>query len=205
MEHVGTNLEALLEDWRGGRADGADLYRALRDAMYQAARQGIGMITSSDPDPHDVEDAVYSAFRELERQDPANVVSLVGLAKKIAYRRGQDGGRRVVRSREQMGDMLADRAVKAEVQFRDDDVRAAADQEVLAGHALGCLEALTVEQRDIVRATLMDRESLSNWALRAGKTHQAASRQRSRALESLRRCIEVKRSGLRSVQGGNDE
>jgi RNA polymerase sigma factor (sigma-70 family) len=205
MEHVGTDLEALLEDWRRGRADGADLYRALREAMYQAARQGIGMITSSDPDPHDVEDAVYSAFRELERQDPAFVVSLVGLAMKIAYRRGQDAGRRVVRRREQIRDMLADRAVTAEVQFRDDDVRAAADQEVLAGHALGCLEALTDEQRDVVRATLMDRESLSNWALRTGKTHQAASRQRSRALESLRRCTEVKRSGRRRAQGGNDE
>jgi hypothetical protein len=113
MEDIGTDHEALLEDWRGGRAKGADLYRALREAMYQAARQGIGMVTSSDPDPHDVEDAVYNAFC---------------------------------------------------VQFRDDDVRAAADQEVLAGDALGCLEALTDEQRDVVRATLMGRESLSNWA-----------------------------------------
>jgi hypothetical protein len=99
MEHTETDLEGLLEDWRGGRADGADLYPALRQAMYQAARQGIGVITSSDPDPHDVEDAVYRAFRELERQDPANVVSLVGLARKIAYRRGQDAGRNVVRRR----------------------------------------------------------------------------------------------------------
>jgi DNA-directed RNA polymerase specialized sigma24 family protein len=205
MEHTGTDLEALLEDWRGGRADGADLYPTLRQAMYQAARQGIGMVTSSDPDPHDVEDAVYRAFRELERQDPAKVVSLVGLARKIAYRRGQDAGRNVVRSREQIRDTLADRALMAEVGFCDDEVRAAADQEVLAGDALGCLESLTDEQRDVVRETLMGRESLSNWALRTGKTHQAASRQRGRALESLRRCIELKRSGRRRAQGGNDE
>lgn len=205
MDHIGTDHEALLEDWRGGRADDADLYRALREGMYQAARQGIGMVTSSDPDPHDVEDAVYSAFCELEQKDPANVVSLVGLARKIAYRRGQDAGRRVVRRREQVRDTWADRVVAAEVQFRDDDVRAAADQEVLAGDALDCLKALTDEQRDVVRTTLMGRESLSNWALRTGKTHQAASRQRSRALESLRRCIELKRSGRRGAYGGNNE
>jgi hypothetical protein len=113
MEHTGTNLEALLEDWRGGRADGADLYPALRQAMYQAARQGIGVITSSDPDPQDVEDAVYDAFCELEQQDPVNVVSVVGLARKIAYRRGQDAGRKIVRRREQIRDTLADRAVTA--------------------------------------------------------------------------------------------
>jgi DNA-directed RNA polymerase specialized sigma24 family protein len=205
MEDTETDLEALLEDWRGGRADGADLYPALRQAMYQAARQGIGVITSWDPDPQDVEDAVYDAFRELEQQDPVNVVSVVGLARKIAYRRGQDAGRKIVRRREHIRDTLADRAVTAEVQFRDEDVRAAADQEVLAGDALGCLEALTDEQRDVVRATLMGRESLSDWALRTGKTHQAARRQRGRALESLRRCIEVKRSGRRRAQGGNDE
>lgn len=69
MEHTGTDLEGLLEDWRGGHADGADLYPALRQAMYQAARQGIGVITSSDPDPQDVEDAVYDAFREERQAD----------------------------------------------------------------------------------------------------------------------------------------
>ena len=174
MEHTETDLEALLEDWRAGRADGAlDLYPALRQVMYQAARQAIGVITSSDPDPQDVEDAVYDAFRELEHQDPVKVVSVVGLARKIAYRRGQDAGRKIVRRREHIRDTLADRAVTAEVQFRDDDVRAAADQEVLTGDALGCLEALTDEQRDVVRATLMGRESMSDWALRTGKTHQA--------------------------------
>lgn len=67
-----------------------------------SARQGIGSITSSDPHPQDVEDAVYDAFLELERQDPAGVVSIVGLAKMIAYRRGQDTGRKIIRVREQV-------------------------------------------------------------------------------------------------------
>lgn len=48
--------------------------------MYQRARQGIGSITSSDPHPQDVEDVVYNAFLELERHDPAEVVSIIGLA-----------------------------------------------------------------------------------------------------------------------------
>lgn len=194
MERVGTDDEDLLGAWRRGSADRGDLYRTVRTPMYQRARQGIGSITSSDPHPQDVEDAVYNAFLELERRDPAEVVSIVGLAKMIAYRRGQDIGRKIIRVREQISVLMTDRAVTAELEFRDDEVLAAAEQEVLLGHALDCMGGLTEEQRDIVRATVMARESLSDWALRAGKTHQAASRQRARALESLRRCIESKGS-----------
>lgn len=140
---------------------------------------------------------MYNAFLELERHDPAEVVSIVGLAKIIAYRRGQDAGRKIIREREQISALMTDRAATAELEFHDDDeVLAAAEQEVLLGHALDCMGGLTDEQRDIVRATVMGRESLSDWALRAGKSHQASSRQRARALESLRRCIESKESPI---------
>jgi DNA-directed RNA polymerase specialized sigma24 family protein len=137
---------------------------------------------------------VYNAFLELERQDPASVVSVVGLATKIAYRRGQDAARKIIREREQMRSMVVDLAVTADPQFQAEDVWAAAERERLVNHAMGCLEVLTDEQRDIVQETIMGRESVSDWALRAGKAHQAASRQRTRALESLRRCVESKGS-----------
>lgn len=194
MEQVGTDDEEVFDAWRQGRAERRDLYLAVRVPMCQAASQGIASITASRPDPHDVEDAVWEAFIKLERHDPANVVSIVGLAKKIAYRRGQDTGRKIIRMREQIHELVINLIITDDPQFQDDDVRAAAAQEVLSGHALDCMEALTEEQRDVVQATIMGHESLSDWALRAGKTHQAASRQRTRALEALQRCIESKGS-----------
>jgi DNA-directed RNA polymerase specialized sigma24 family protein len=90
--------------------------------------------------------------------------------------------------------LMVDLIVTDDPQFQDDDVRAAAAQEVLISHALDCMEVLTEEQRDVVRATIMGHASLSDWALRNGKSHQAASRQRTRALEALHRCVQSKRS-----------
>jgi hypothetical protein len=198
MEQVGTDEEEPLGAWRQDWR--RDLYLAVRAPMRQAASQGIASITASGPDPQDVENAVYNAFIELERQDPAGVSSVVGLARKIAYRRGQDIGRKIIREREQMHKLMVDLIVTDDPQFRDDDVRAAAAQEVLIGHALDCMAALTEEQHDVVRATIMGHESLSDWALRNGKSHQAASRQRTRALEALHRCVQSKRSPNR--EGG---
>ncbi|SRR6266851_4472605 len=97
MDESGTDAEGLLLRWRQGRLDERVLYAAVRGPMYQAARGGISSITSSDPDPQDVEDAVYDAFVQLSAKDPADVSSVIGLAKVIARRRGQDIGRRVVR------------------------------------------------------------------------------------------------------------
>lgn len=200
MDDVETELEALLENWRAGRASRTDLYLAVRAPMRQAARRGIGMITSSDPDTQGIEDVVWDAFLELERQDRATVRSVAGLAWRIAYRRGQDAGRRLIRRREQIH-LLTDRAVTSEIEFREEDVHAAACQEVLLDHLQDCMEALTDEQRDVIRATVMGRENVSNWAVRTSKTHQAASAQRRRAIESLRRCVELKRN--RPTTGGH--
>lgn len=107
MAQAEPDWDRLLDDWRGGRAQTADLYAALRSPMYRAARQGVVSITSQRPDPQDVEDAVFTAFKELEQKDPTTVTSIVGLARRIAYRRGQDRGRAAVRRREQIERALA--------------------------------------------------------------------------------------------------
>lgn len=201
MRYDAEGLEQLLESWRAGRAERGDLYFAVRSAMYQAARQGIGTITAANPDEQDVEDAVYQAFCELEAKNPIQVKSLVGLASRIAYRRGQDAGRQCIRHREQMRGAVADPAFIAGVEFSGDDVRVAAAREVLAGYAMECLETLPEDQRAVVAATIMERESISDWAMLAGKTHQAAGRQRTRAVNSLRRCVESKRDAQHSMEG----
>jgi hypothetical protein len=194
MDESGTDAEGLLLRWRQGLLELGVLYAAVRGPMYQAARSGISSITSSDPDPQDVEDAVYDAFVQLSAKDPADVSSVIGLAKVMARRRGQDIGRRLVREREQIEDLLANPLALVAVEFRDQDVAAAEEDEKMLSMARGCLEGLTEEQRDLVVKTIMGREQLSDWALRKGRSHQAASRQRTRAIEAIKRCIALKRN-----------
>jgi DNA-directed RNA polymerase specialized sigma24 family protein len=193
MDGSGTDAEGLLLQWQQGQLDERGLYAAVREPMYQAARSGISSITSSYPDPRDVEDAVCDAFVQLLAKDPADVSSVIGLAKVIARRRGQDIGRKVVHEREQIKEFLSDPLAIAAVEFHDQDVCAAEEDERVLAMAKGCIERLTEEQRDLVTRTIMGQEQLSDWALRKGTSHQAASRQRRRAIEAIKRCIATKR------------
>jgi DNA-directed RNA polymerase specialized sigma24 family protein len=185
-----TDWEGLLEDWRIGRAGTAELYAALRSPMYRAARQGVASITSRIPDSADVEEAVFTAFTGLEKKDPNQVTSIVGLARRMAFRRGQDQGRAAMRRREQLEEALADPAFIEAAKVTEKEVALEAERERTFERAVACLDQLTGDQQDVIRATVMGRESLSDWAFRKDKTHQAASGQRDRALKALRRCIE---------------
>jgi DNA-directed RNA polymerase specialized sigma24 family protein len=202
MTHDAGDPDDLLKRWRAGRATTHDLYTTVRGGMYQSARRGIGFITSDTPDKQDVEDVVYEAFCEFASQDPAEVGSIVGLARRIAYFRGMDAGRRIIRDREHIQGLAGDRAVRAGIEFSDEDARADAERAVLAEYAIECLDLLPDEQQDVVRATVMGRETLSDWALHAGKSHQAASRQRVRALGSLARCVKSKLTARQISEGG---
>lgn len=190
MAHSEPEWDRLLDDWRAGRAQTADLYAALRSPMYRAARQGVVSITSQRPDPQDVEDAVFTAFKELEQKDPTTVTSIVGLARRIAYRRGQDRGRAAVRRREQIERAAADPAFIEATTVTEKEIAVEAASERVYAQAMRCLDELTADQAAVVRATVMGDEGLSDWAFRNGKSHQAASRQRDRALKALARCIE---------------
>jgi DNA-directed RNA polymerase specialized sigma24 family protein len=203
MEQVGTDDDELLGSWRRGGVDRLALFAAVRAPMRQGARRGIQSITARLADEHDVEDVVYHAFQELERHDPAEVHTAVGLAKRIAYRRGQDRGRQVVREREQMRRMLVGLADVEDQRIAHNDVLAAIEEEALIEQAMACMKCLTNEQRDLVQATIMEGENLSDWALRQGKSHQSASRQRSRAIGALRRCPGCKESS--DGGGGGNE
>ena len=56
----------------------------------------------------------------------------------IARRRGQDIGRKVVRGREQIEELLADPLATAAIEFCDQGVRAAEDDEKVLAMAKGC-------------------------------------------------------------------
>ena len=194
MDQEGTDTEQLLLRWRQGELDALALYGAVRGPMYQSARRGVSSITSSNPDPHDVEEAVHEAFLQLREKDPADVSTVIGLARMIALRRGQDIGRRVVREREEMRELLANPLALAAVEFSDQDVCAAEEDEKMLAMAMDCFERLNADQRDLVEKTVMGHEQLSDWAFRKGTSHQAASRQRTRAIEAIKRCVASKRS-----------
>jgi RNA polymerase sigma factor (sigma-70 family) len=200
------DLGWLLEDWRAGRAERGDLYDAVRGAMRQAARRGIGSTISGKPDEQDVEDVVFDAFLELERMGPHQITSsMVGLAKTIADRRGRDRGRQINRQRKQLRELMTDPAYRTRLEFSDEDVRRAEQDERRARVAMECLEKLTADQRAVVAETIMGRTTVSDWALREGKTWQAASRQRRRAVDSLVRCVRDKLRGESGGSGGGDE
>jgi RNA polymerase sigma factor (sigma-70 family) len=198
MDDDAHELQELVERWQTGYGDVRGLYESLRDGMHQHARRGISRVIARQPDEHQVSDVVYTAFVELLRGDPAAMTSPVGLAKTIAYRRGIDAGRRILRERQRISSVdpleiatsLPDKA----------EILAAADEEALHQLVSRCLEFLTTDQRAVVRATVMGGQTLSEWALTVGTSHQAVSRQRSRALDALRRC--VKRQG--TAAGGRE-
>lgn len=192
----------LLAGWRAGQLSRESLYLLVRPGMRQRARQGLRGITGSTPTEQDVEEAVFRAFAELEKKDPNTVGSPIGLARAMAYRRGQDVGREVNRDREQIRGLMRDPAMRQELEPQDKDIVYELEREELAITALDCLQSLTQDQRLVVEQTVIGHENLSDWAQRQGKSHQAAGRQRERALAALRRCIDLKRTARKDGEEG---
>jgi RNA polymerase sigma factor (sigma-70 family) len=192
MDDDARELDELVERWQTGYGDVRGLYESLREGMHQTARRGIQRVIARPPDEHRVSDVVYIAFLELLRGDPAAMTSPVGLAKTIAYRRGIDEGRRILRERQRISSIDALEIATTLPDKRE--ILAAAEEEALHQLVTTCLESLTTDQRAVVRATVMGNQTLTDWALTAGTSHQAVSRQRSRALDALRRCVKRRRA-----------
>jgi RNA polymerase sigma factor (sigma-70 family) len=199
MDNGARELDELVQRWQAGYGDVRGLYELLREGMHQAARRGIQRVLAKPPDEHQVQDVVYTAFVELLRGDPAAMTSPVGLARTIAYRRGIDEGRRILRERQRISSIDALDLAASLPDRRE--ILAAAEEEALIQLVTRCLETLTNDQRAVVRATVMAGQTLSDWALTAGTSHQAVSRQRSRALEALRRCVKRQRTPARAPAG----
>ena len=184
-------LVELMELWRARGASVTALFEELRDPMRQAARSGLRRILARAPNEDDVDDAVFTAFKVVLRKDPAEIKhSILGFARTVAYRRGMDKARTIIREREQVKSQawqLNPLLVTAEDEARG------ADRDELLRRALDCMGSLTEPQRDVIQATLQRQESLSDWTARRGKSYEAGRRMLERGLASLRRCIEAKR------------
>ena len=189
--HGDDDVEDLLAAWHAHR-EAEKLFVALRNPMRQAARQGIRRILCRDPDEADVDDVLFTAFKEVLGDDSEEARrSPLGFAKVVAYRRGMDRARFIIREREQIKNHaweLNQRRVTAA------DALAAAERERLLRYAEDCMGGLTVEQRDIIEATVQRQESLSDWVAARGTSYEAGRRLRGRGIAALRRCIEARRA-----------
>jgi DNA-directed RNA polymerase specialized sigma24 family protein len=195
--------DCLLDRWQGGERDDRALFVVLREPMRRAAAGGIRRMTGARANDEDVDDAVLMAFTELTRQDPAGISTLTGLASRMAWRRGQDVGRRLNRARE-LPDTDAVHAMAT--RHRADGGRTAPDpeEEVLEAErfaerelvlrlALACVEELPPGQAEVVTATVLRSQELTSWADEQGKSYQAAHKQRAKALRALIRCVNARR------------
>jgi DNA-directed RNA polymerase specialized sigma24 family protein len=153
-------------------------------------------MTGSRPTSEDVEEAVFTAFKEFLERDPKQVENPIGLAVTIASRRGLDVGRRLNRHLEfpDTDAVTAEGHDRTALDPEDELIEAerAAERERLYQLAVECIEELPRGQAEVVKATLLREQELSDWANNQGKSYQAAHKQRTKALESLLRCVESK-------------
>jgi DNA-directed RNA polymerase specialized sigma24 family protein len=194
----------VLGQWCAGRANARDLYEVVRAAMDQAARRAIWQMIGERPDPHEVQTAVQNAFQELWAKDPAAIDHLLGLAATIADRRGRDRGRAIIarqKKTRKLTDKLGDQ-LGEQFQFAELDAEAVQRRAEQLESTKECLEALPVEQRLVIEQTLLEGMNLSDWAHEHGKSHQAASAQRQRAIEAVKRCVEGKKRERDKQEGG---
>jgi DNA-directed RNA polymerase specialized sigma24 family protein len=207
---MGTTSEGevghLLDRWKQGDRDDGGWYRTLRGPMRRAAWRGIQRMTGRRPPDEDVDEVLHDAFLEFLDRDPSEITSPIGLAKSIAYRRGQDRGRRLNRSRE----FPDSESIEAESDQRQGRVipvmqdplpgpedalleaERADEQERLLKLTLECLDGLPPGQAEVVRATILRQKNMSDWAHEKGKSYTAADEQRKRALQALQRCVEAR-------------
>lgn len=172
------------------REEIAELFGALRDPMRRGARRGVRRILARAPDEADVDDVLFKAFHEVLKVARNGVNrSLEGLGYNVAYKRGMDRARSIIRERNGIKKQaweLHQLNVSAEEESE------AAARERLLRFGQECMDVLTPEQRAVIEATVQRQERLSDWVTVRGTSYEAGRRMRSRAIAALRRCVDAK-------------
>ena len=181
------------DEWMVGddAADRLALFLEVGDTMRAGARKGIRGVLRSVPSEHDVEEVVVQSFNELLRKDHSRVESIRGMAHQIAYRRGFDRGRRVMREwrSTRTGDVELLGLPDAASDHRPDEV--AATMAIVQR----CKEHLTIDQREVISATVEGTIDgtmpLKEYAQRRGTSYEACRRMLNRGIAALRRCLQA--------------
>ena len=167
------------------------LFKEVGDALRSGARRGIREVVKSVPTEHDVEEVAVQSFNELWRKDQSSVRSPAGLAYRIAYRRGVDRGRRLLRERRR------DRAVGRELLDTSHQVSDLDEAEFAERMAIvqRCKDHLTVEQREVISATVEGTVDgtmpLKEFAATRGTTYEACRRMLKRGIDALAKCVKA--------------
>jgi DNA-directed RNA polymerase specialized sigma24 family protein len=201
MRRRGADADALLLKWRTGNLDEGELFRLVIERMRHRAERGLrSMLGRANED--DVDEACFVAFKELLKKDPHQIKSLIGLASSIAFRRGQDVGRAIIRSAEFPDTDRVDLVPNEDLDPAEELIRAEefAEHEARLDAMWECFPDLTPGQQSVIQATILGDQSLSDWATQEGKRYQAADQQQKRGLASLERCIALRLRG-----GGDDD
>lgn len=196
------------DEWVGddGSVEKLECYVAVAGAMRLAARKGIRRVIRRAPSEHDVEEVVLQAFNALWKMDLTALESPTAMGCRIAYRRGQDRGDRVLR--EQRRSRPTDPGILPE--YPTLDTSDEADLAMLTAILAYCMEHLTDDQRAVISATVASRFGeeplkLSEWvglpSQLGTKTYEAWRRQRDRGVKSLRRCVERERANMGCSDG----
>lgn len=181
------------DEWVAGDDEPARLvlFLDVRNAMRAGGRKGIRRVLGSLPSEHDVEDVVVQSFNELWRSDRSGIESLTGMAFRIAYRRGIDRGRRVLRERRDVRAAREDLS-RLSIERSDRDlIEDAATLEIVQR----CKEHLTIDQREVISATVEGTIDgtipLKEYAKLRGTSYEACRRMVKRAIRALTKCLEA--------------
>ena len=94
----GSDPERLLSEAQTGDPDWETVFEVVRAPMRRAARSA--MLTMGVNDRSAVDDAFVLAFRRLQKYGLVGRRSLIGFARSVAYRAGQDTAKKMIRDRE---------------------------------------------------------------------------------------------------------
>ena len=166
----------------------------MRRAARRALREGL----AERPNEDDVDEAVVRAFRTLLQKDPDEVKrSLRGYASAIAYRRGQDRARKLVRERERIKQTNWQlKVITPTPSDQEDHERRERTLDLLSD----CMATLKDNQRNLIEEVVQQQVPLSDWSARRGTSYEAGRKMRIRALKKLKDCLAGQSRG-RSTKG----
>jgi DNA-directed RNA polymerase specialized sigma24 family protein len=193
-------IDLLHDRWQRGDRDERALFIELRGPMRRAAAGAIRRMTGARAHPDDVDEAMVAAFTEVLDRDPGEITTLVGFAARVAWRRGQDVGRRLNRAREfpdseTISAVVADDRAVTDPEAELLAAERAAERERMFRRAMACVQRLPSGQAAVIEATVLRGQGLADWAHQQGKSYQAAHKQRGKALQALLRCVRGQREG----------
>jgi len=197
----------VLHEAQTGKPDWGAIFEVVWAPMVRAARSA--MLTMGVDDRLAVEDAVVAGFERLQSKGLQNTTNLIGWARTMAYRAGQDAARAIVLHRRRNPDQLDEEMVDPDPGPEELLISTLAEEqrqielERRYQAAMACLETLPPGQRQAVVEVVMNGKSDSQLAQQLGVSHTAVWKRRMKALHRLLECTEAKLAAQAEIHDGD--